>query len=173
MDPLRRDPPPQMPALTPVHLMAPVVGQMVSEAVARFPDETGGVMLGWTVHDATHVRHVVGPGPNARHGPTGFHPDSTWQEQVIADLYQDSGRRLSYLGDWHTHPRGVARPSRLDRATLRTIARHPPARCPQPLMLILGGEPDEWVFSMYQRLTGPHLPHRRVCRVDVVISSQG
>ena len=112
---------------------------------ARLPKETGGVLLGyWRAGSGEPVAtHVVGPGPNAVHREHGLIPDYDYQEDEIATLYRASGRRLSYLGDWHTHPGGDSRMSRRDRACLRRIARFARARAPNPLMLILAGG-DPW-----------------------------
>lgn len=151
-----------MPSLTPSPIAHAAIAEIIEEADNRYPNETGGVLLGWTLGGVPYIREVLGPGPDATHGATGFHPDSDWQEGAIAEAYDRSGRRLTYLGDWHTHPRGVARPSRLDRATMRAIARHAPARCPQPLMLIVAGEPRHWTPALHQRLAGVRSPASRV-----------
>jgi integrative and conjugative element protein (TIGR02256 family) len=102
--------------------------------------ETGGLLIGyWTDDDRPVVTDVIGPGPGAVHLPRSFQPDHTWQSEQLANLYAQSGRRRTYLGDWHTHPLGSAEPSRTDRATLRRIAATPAARTPRPLMAIQGG----------------------------------
>lgn len=112
--------------------------ELVAEADRCAPLETGGVLLGWRRGQHVVARHWLGPGPEARHGRTWLHPDSDWQAERIAELYEASGRRLAYLGDWHTHPGGVPSPSRRDQKTLRRIAAEPEARCPHPVMVILG-----------------------------------
>lgn len=112
--------------------------EMITEASERGPLETGGVLLGWRDGADVVVSHVVGPGPGAQHEPTTFHPDSVWQAARLAELYEQSGRRLEYLGDWHTHPGGRPWPSRRDERTLRHIAAWAEARCPDPVMVILG-----------------------------------
>ncbi|MGJ9373832.1 Mov34/MPN/PAD-1 family protein [Nesterenkonia sp. CF4.4] len=140
-----------MPAqLTTVWLGNRITAALLREANAKAPFETGGVLLGWRSSEHICVTNIVGPGPNARHDRTSFDPDSGWQAEQIAQLYADSGRRLSYLGDWHTHPGVSPDPSPLDRRTLRAISRHPPARCTQPVMVILGqSHLDEWVASSH------------------------
>ena len=112
--------------------------EMITEASDRELLETGGVLLGWRNGADVVVSHVVGPGPGAQHERTTFHPDSAWQAERIAELYELSGRRLEYLGDWHTHPGGRPWPSRRDAGTLRHIAASAEARCPDPVMVILG-----------------------------------
>lgn len=78
--------------------------EMITEASDRGPLETGGLLLGWRNGADIVVSHVVGSGPGAQHGPTTFHQDGVRQAARIAELYEQSDRRLEYLGDWHTHP---------------------------------------------------------------------
>lgn len=123
------------------------------EAVRKFPSETGGVLLGFVDPDdigAIQVLSDVGPGPNAVHLAHRFEPDSGWQAEKIAAEYRHSGRIATYLGDWHSHPLGGARPSRLDRKTARAIARCRSARITNPLMLLLAGGPDAWHLAAYR-----------------------
>jgi integrative and conjugative element protein (TIGR02256 family) len=121
--------------------------EMIDEARSWVPCETGGVLLGWRRGPDVVVTHVIDAGPRAQHGQTWFRPDSDWQADRIARLYEDSGRTLSYLGDWHTHPDGRPVPSRRDVRTLRCIAGAAEARCPDPVMLIWGstGSSADWM----------------------------
>lgn len=110
------------------------------------PLESGGVLLGW--RDQADVELVVvgvlGPGPGATHRRTRFSPDTDWQRKEVAAAYAASGRTVSYLGDWHSHPGGGDTPSRRDERTARRIARSRAARVPRPMMLILPGRDDLW-----------------------------
>ncbi len=130
-----------------IELTAAVLAEMEAEAERHFPSESGGVLLGYRPpghRRALQVTEVVGPGPRARHRRHRFEPDGAWQATEIAAAYERSGRTVTYLGDWHSHPRGSGRPSGLDRATARKIARSPKARAPRPLLIILFGEPESW-----------------------------
>ncbi len=125
------------------------VAQMHEQAEEHKPDETGGLLLGYWANDTEAVlTEVIGPGPDARHWPTGFAPDAAYQEARLADEYERSGRRIEYLGDWHTHPGAAAVPSRNDKGTLRRIARDPEARCARPFMLIMG-ERERWQLTAW------------------------
>jgi integrative and conjugative element protein (TIGR02256 family) len=127
---------------------------MEREAERRYPNETGGVLLGYAaVEDAQEMRVIaqIGPGPAALHKPFRFEPDSRWQQQRIAKAYEQSGRIASYLGDWHSHPRGGRTPSSIDRDTAKKIAQFKGARVPHPLILILHGEPEAWEIAAYRR----------------------
>jgi integrative and conjugative element protein (TIGR02256 family) len=139
---------------------------MVTEAARHGPLETGGVLLGWRNGDDVVVSRVVGPGPGAQHESSTFHPDSEWQAARIADLYEQAGRRMEYLGDWHTHPGGRPRPSRRDERTLRHIARTAEARCPDPVMVILGsaaaGDASVWKAGAFVLQDGSRWRPRRI-----------
>lgn len=129
--------------VTTIWISKNVFHNLLAEAVRFAPMETGGVLLGWRTQDAACITNMVGPGPDAHHAGDSFSPDATWQSDQIALLYARSGRRLAYLGDWHTHPGAAPAPSWRDRQTLRAISRYAPARCPEPIMVILGQPHDE------------------------------
>ena len=114
---------------------------MLEEAARRFPHETGGILLGYTEAASRQVvvRVSVGPGPRAIHRRTGFVPDHEYHERETARIYRASGRIWTYLGDWHTHPRGALSLSRADRRTLARIARSAEARAERPIMIVLAG----------------------------------
>ena len=124
-----------------------------------FPLETGGTFMGWWANTTTAViTAIIGPGPNAIHGRHHFQPDQGWQLNQIAQHYEVSGRRETYLGDWHSHPSRTGRTlSWADRRVLRLIISTPSARCPIPLMAVLWGPPDDWQTTMwYARLHWRH-----------------
>ena len=123
------------------------------EARSAAPLETGGMLLGYaspTNGGLFVIERMIGPGPNAHHARTRFEPDAPWQEEELAEVYKNSGRRTTYLGDWHSHPGAHAIPSDLDRRTARAISRHRQARARRPLMLIIGGTEARPDIRMYQ-----------------------
>lgn len=144
---------------TKVWLANVAVEVMLVEAASLAPLETGGMVLGYispnTTPEELMVQAVLGPGPHSRHSQSRFEPDGHWQQHQLARHYEESGRITTYLGDWHTHPGGVAVPSRRDERTARAIARSKDARMSRPLMLILGSaarddEQDEWNLAVYR-----------------------
>jgi len=128
-----------------VWLKGSALARMTDEADKEFPRETGGVLMGYWSNDTFQavITHVIGPGPNAVHHLDSFTPDGEFQLSEIERIYRESGRIITYLGDWHTHPIGGGEPSKRDRKTLRKIASDPEARAPNPLMAILDRK-DGW-----------------------------
>lgn len=135
-----------------------VLAEIVGEAARAEPCETGGVLMGYWAGRPSEpvITYAVGPGPGAVHERTRFVPDHEYQSAEIAKLYRESGRRLCYLGDWHTHPGAAAYLSEQDLRTLNRIAAQEDARAPRPLMLVLGGEegwlPKVWAGRLETRL---------------------
>lgn len=147
-----------------IELPLVVLGEMEDEARRRFPEESGGALLGYRYpsrRSPIRIIRQIGPGPKARHRRSRFEPDGAWQAEEIAHAYEESGRTLHYLGDWHSHPKGGGGPSRLDRSTARAIAECDAARAPNPLLLILHGGRVEWSIAPYcyrrRRLGRAHL----------------
>jgi integrative and conjugative element protein (TIGR02256 family) len=126
-----------------------VLTELFAEADAQVPRETGGILMGrWQSPAVVHVTDAIGPGPRARHTRTSFRPDYDFQEAEIARIYRDTARTSTYLGDWHSHPGGVAAMSERDRATLERICTEPQARAETALMAILTSKLD-WEISVW------------------------
>lgn len=131
-------------------LRAAVHADLLAQADEHAPKETGGLLLGYR-HSPTEIviTDAIGPGPGGNHRRAGFDPDTDWQTSELALRYAAHHRRITYLGDWHTHPGGSSTLSRTDRRTVRAIAHHADARCPHPVMAVLaGGKP--WTLVIRQ-----------------------
>lgn len=142
--------------------------QREAEEVA--PSETGGLLLGYEIEEEGWrqmvVQQLTGPGPDAEHSEFGFEPDGPWQREELDRTYRASDGTTTYLGDWHLHPGSGARsPSHRDLKTARLIARHKPARLPQPLTLIAGLDDDEVRTRCYRYLG------RKLRRVELELYS--
>lgn len=149
-----------------------MLSALAEEARLHEPEETGGILVGhYTVTKSNGKRDavitdVIGPGPAATRSRVSFEPDTAWQATELARIYAERDRRVSYLGDWHTHPTAQPIPSFRDLETLGVIAAHSPARCPEPLMAILGKEApgQHWKIAVCQQVAAgqirqiaPHL----------------
>ena len=91
----------------------------------------------WEKHEEVVITHAIGPGPKAKHKKYSFYGDFDWQQQRIHEIYQGSGRHITYLGGWHSHTEGGLMLSYKDKKALKKISQHSPARTPVPIMGIV------------------------------------
>jgi len=153
---------PLLPQLSRLWIPHYLLAGLECERRAHHPCETGGVLLGRHLPDqGVAVEIVIGPGPKARHEPRIFEPDTEWQRRLVAEAYATSARTLSYLGDWHSHTSGNLLASVQDWRAALSIARFPEARCPAPIMLIVGdgqgAQPRLAAYRLLHKLLIPTL----------------
>mgnify|MGYP002029289813 CR=1 FL=1 len=124
-------------------------------ADSSFPQETGGLLMGYFDDQSKDVvvTDIIGPGPKGSHKRMSFVPDYEFQEKEIARIYEETNRTSTYLGDWHTHPKGHASLSGQDLNTLCNIAFYPKARVPSPIMVLLAGNKAQWQVRFWQLQT--------------------
>jgi integrative and conjugative element protein (TIGR02256 family) len=116
--------------------------EMEAEGRRWTPKETGGMLLGYRSREVAEADIVVcclvSAGPEAKRMPNRFEPDGVWQQERLEKVYEESGRTHTYIGDWHTHPRGGIRPSKTDRDTFARVAAHTETGTRHPVVLIIG-----------------------------------
>lgn len=112
----------------------PDAGALIEEEAVRWNlRETGGPLFGYEACGELVITRACPPGPAAIHLPWLYRPDKQAVQDAIDRFAVDSVR---WIGSWHTHPLGRARPSLLDRRTAGKIAAERRVHCPRPLMLI-------------------------------------
>jgi len=119
----------------------------------RYPLETGGVLVGYVADNQdVVVRFAIGPGPLAVHRRHRFTPDHAFQCRELDARYAKTQGTEVYVGEWHTHPDGVALLSWLDRRTLACVAQDAGAAIRHPLMMIGAGSPRSWQWGCHQHV---------------------
>lgn len=124
--------------------------ELIAQAERFSPLETGGVLMGWREGSDRIVAGLIGPGPRALHGRHMFLPDHAWQIDQIDRAFARTNGDLDYLGDWHTHPDGVAQMSEIDRRTLQKLGR----KVPDAVMLIGAQDEGGWTANAWHQPRG-------------------
>lgn len=114
---------------------------IATEAANRRLRETGGGLFGYEVGDDTVIVRALPPGPRAQHKRTRLIPHHGDVQADIARVFEESSGALSYLGDWHSHPRGPAEPSQVDSGNAAKMAAEHATEVPRPLVLIQATKP--------------------------------
>jgi integrative and conjugative element protein (TIGR02256 family) len=145
-----------------VWLPRPLIRRMLEATTRAGERETGGMLVGYEGADRPEivVTDLIDAGPRARRDEYEFHPDGRWQRRELARVYQESGRVVTFLGDWHSHPHGLPVPSETDLETAARTAANERARAPRPLTLILGRDEDEWLLVAFLYSAGELVPAR-------------
>lgn len=133
-------------SLATVWISAGAVRQINDDADEFYPLETGGLLFGYRVNNREFVvEKISSAGPNSLHYPFRYVPDYEHDERVAINLYRKSDSRLSYLGDWHSHP-NTTTPylSRKDKKALKQIAKSPDSGTESPLSIIAAGNLEGW-----------------------------
>jgi integrative and conjugative element protein (TIGR02256 family) len=110
--------------------------KITREACSRRLVETGGPLFGYAEKADVVITHACGPGRDAQHRPTRFSCARGWVTECIAEVFEETSGKASYLGEWHTHPLSRARPSGADQRAVEQIAYQCDVELPQPTILI-------------------------------------
>ncbi len=83
-------------------------------------DETGVSLFGVAVGACRVVLAAVGPGPRATHTPVYYEPDVDYANAAF-DALKSALPGISWIGEFHVHPRGMPWLSGHDRETMRWL----------------------------------------------------
>jgi integrative and conjugative element protein (TIGR02256 family) len=123
-----------------LHLPPPIVNDLLSRCREAKMLETGGILVGRynPNHDWAIVSMVSDAPADSRRGPTWFERGVTGLQRWLNGLWR---QREYYLGEWHFHPGGPPSPSSTDLSQMQEIADAESYHCPEPILLIIGGDP--------------------------------
>jgi hypothetical protein len=118
-----------------------VVSTLRAQRAAKLPNETGGVIIG----DCDMQRRIVylvgslAAPPDSVEWPTHYIRGSRGLRRQVATITQRTDAMLRYVGEWHSHPDGVAsQPSSDDQKAYAWLAEHMIIEGYPPVMLIIG-----------------------------------
>jgi integrative and conjugative element protein (TIGR02256 family) len=114
------------------------------------PHETGGVLIGFytNAHDCAVVTAVSRAPSDSQSGRAYFFRGIRDLQRWIDYVWRRKSQY--YLGEWHFHPHGAPLPSSTDTRQMREIAETTHYQCPEPILLIVGGNPPEkWAVRAY------------------------
>lgn len=127
-----------------------VLADIETESDRWRPKETGGLLLGYWSDREVVVTTSTWPGPKAKHTASSYSPDANFDRDQVVNVYEESSGVISYLGDWHSHPRGGCGLSQQDVITLFNISTYEPARAATPIMLLAIRDHSEWKFAVWR-----------------------
>lgn len=112
-----------------------ILDEMYSKAFAAFPNETGGMFAG-RISDDGHeafIEHLVVPS-KTESSYVSFMRETNGMDQIWKELAEQG---LSYLGEWHTHPKGTTQYSYTDYQAMVGVANDRHVALATPLLFII------------------------------------
>jgi integrative and conjugative element protein (TIGR02256 family) len=118
------------------------------------PNETGGILLGSYTENSTcaSVSKLLKAPSDSMSGPTWFFRGTKGVKSKLDKLWKQ--KKQYYLGEWHYHPNSSSNISSQDINQMNTISNDKAYKCPEPILLIIGGSPFSWECSTYVFLKG-------------------
>ncbi|HET7539674.1 MAG TPA: Mov34/MPN/PAD-1 family protein [Polyangiaceae bacterium] len=114
-------------------------------------NETGGILVGLYSADreCATVTEIVSAPDDSESGRAWFHRGIRDLAKRLSTLWRGSTPTY-YVGEWHFHPFASPIASAQDMWQLGSIARDDRYRCPEPILLIVGGNPKkDWQIAAY------------------------
>ena len=124
-----------------------VYNQMLHYCSISNPYETGGIIIGCYTTDQTiaKVLHATPPPPSSKQLRHSFCRSNKGLVSILDNMWKDGSY---YLGEWHYHPNFSPEPSRTDFNQMITLANDYKLHCPEPILIIIGGNSINWEISI-------------------------
>jgi integrative and conjugative element protein (TIGR02256 family) len=100
--------------------------------------EAGGQLFAVVSPLELYLCQATGPRPNDKRARFSYLPDRLAEQFEIKEHHR---RNLQYIGDWHTHPESVPRPSSTDYRTISSCFRRSEHSLNAFLLAIIGVGP--------------------------------
>lgn len=117
------------------------INEMLRLCQRACPLETGGILLGHysDLNECAVVTEITQAPVDSRSGLNWFIRGVRGLQNKLDHLWRRN--RKFYIGEWHFHPFGSPQPSPPDIRQMQEISTSEQYHCPEPVLLILGGDP--------------------------------
>ena len=129
-----------------IYLKQEIYKEMIGYCSEANPYETGGILIGNYSHNQmiADILQITPAPKNSQYSKYNFHRSVSGLKELLDSLW-DQG--LFYLGEWHYHPNASADPSATDLKQMFSLSRNNNLKCPEPILIIIGGAENNWQIS--------------------------
>ncbi|QJB42442.1 Mov34/MPN/PAD-1 family protein [Chitinophaga oryzae] len=136
-----------------VELGSKVLSQILTQVAISGRYETGGILIG-----RYSGRYEYALIESATKAPRDSKRGYTWFNRGVQGLQRllniHWNKQHYYLGEWHLHPFASAIASGTDISQMFAISKNVKYHCPEPILLIVGGNADEYELKVYIAVNG-------------------
>ncbi|MFX3637334.1 MAG: Mov34/MPN/PAD-1 family protein [Candidatus Pristimantibacillus sp.] len=125
------------------------IQQILQYCQKKMPLETGGILVGKYTEDgcSAEITFITGPPSDSKHTRQSFYRGTKELNLWLTDSWS---KGEYYLGEWHFHPNSSSNPSYVDKRQMKLISTDSNYNCPEPILLIIGGDPKKiWTSSCF------------------------
>jgi len=129
-------------------IFAPEIRIMLEYCCNSSGAETGGILIGRysQEHNMAIVTRISGPPKDSKSGSFFFVRGIKGLQSMLNRLWR---RNEYYIGEWHFHPYAAPIPSSTDHKQMIEFSRDKNMKCPEPILLIIGGDPKvDWFMKV-------------------------
>lgn len=119
--------------------------------IAAGRKETGGILIGQYKQNQSlaMITEITSSPPDSQKGFTCFTRGTVGLKEILHHNWVN-GRY--YIGEWHFHPYASPTPSRQDIKEMKSIATSKLYKCPEPILLIIGGSSVRFIWRVFVSL---------------------
>lgn len=110
--------------------------------------ETGGIIIGrYSLgHQEAIITELTDKPKDSLSGFFSFLRGKSGLKKLLEKKWENNEY---YLGEWHFHPEAPPNPSPQDYRTMRKIMLEKKYKCPEPIMMIIGGIPHDYLIRSF------------------------
>ncbi|WP_260446304.1 MULTISPECIES: Mov34/MPN/PAD-1 family protein [unclassified Nostoc] len=126
------------------------VSQLLKVCARAGVQETGGILVGFYTesHNCAVITAISDAPSDSHSGHNWFHRGTNGLQRWLNHLWNKD--KQYYVGEWHFHPFSNPNPSQIDINEMQKIGDSYSYQCPEPLLLIIGGDPNiQWDIKVY------------------------
>ncbi len=126
-----------------------LIQRIANYGASKYPKEFGGLLLGRYInhHKTVVVENTLLP-KKYKSSRYFFERGSEGLRESL-ELHYNSLPSLIYVGEWHTHPDGTAKPSSLDLKSMKELANDNNVLIKNPLLMILEIFKHSYAVNIY------------------------
>jgi len=126
-----------------------LINEFFEMCQSSLPNETGGIITGNYTENYTcaNITEVLKAPSDSKSGPTWFFRGTFGMKKKLDMLWKE--KRQYYIGEWHYHPNSSSNLSYQDINQMNAISNNDSYKCPEPILLIIGGNSNSWEYSAY------------------------
>ena len=122
--------------------------ELFARCAAAGSKETGCILVGYYKrgNSLAVVTDLPETPEDSKAGRTYFDRGTKGLRKLLGRLWR---RRRYYLGEWHYHPNASPSASVQDHRQMRELATDERYRCPEPILLVVGGAEPHWELTAH------------------------